>query len=215
MGDEAHTFRKHEFAPSEFPLYELRADEHGPAIHLGLDQAGHRPPIQVFKESCIVIFSRLEGLQSLEKSLNLGLDLTNDLRALRRLIRLSLAVGELFGLLFLLVVFVRPAAILGLLTTHADVVDLSLRYAFWLIPVLVLGSLAYIYDGLFLGLTEGRTLRNSMLVSTLVVFLPAALLALRLGDNHLLWAAMVLFMAARTATLGLIYPGLLRNYAEQ
>ena len=70
------------------------------------------------------------------------------------------------------------------------------------IPVLLFGSVAYIYDGLFLGLTEGRALRNSMLFSAAMVFLPIAWLAVRFEDNHLLWLAMVLFMVARAATLG-------------
>jgi MATE family multidrug resistance protein len=39
------------------------------------------------------------------------------------------------------------------------------------------------------------------------------LVALWFGDNHLLWVAMVLFMVARAATLGWVYPGLLRKYA--
>ena len=68
-------------------------------------------------------------------------------------------------------------------------------------PTLLFGSLAYMYDGLFLGLTEGRRLRNAMLVSTLVIFLPVAIAALVRLDNHLLWASMAIFMAARTATL--------------
>ena len=76
-------------------------------------------------------------------------------------------------------------------------------YFWWLVPVLLLGSLAYMYDGLFLGLTEGRTLRNSMLLSSVVVFLPLAVIAARLANNHLLWTAMMLFMLARTGTLWL------------
>ncbi|MDH3593014.1 MAG: MATE family efflux transporter, partial [Planctomycetota bacterium] len=64
-------------------------------------------------------------------------------------------------------------------------------------------SAAYMYDGFFLGLTDGRTLRRSMAFSLLVVFLPLAWFAVRQGSNAWLWGAMVAFMASRTVTLGI------------
>jgi len=105
--------------------------------------------------------------------------------------------------LFLALLFLAERPVLAMLTSHEDLITASIRFAPWLVPVLLLGSLAYMYDGLFLGLTEGRTLRNSMLLCTLGVFLPVAVAAIRLGDNDLLWASMALFMGARTATLWL------------
>jgi Na+-driven multidrug efflux pump len=40
-----------------------------------------------------------------------------------------------------------------------------------------------------------------MILSTFVVFLPVAWAAVRVENNDLLWAAMALFMLARTITL--------------
>ena len=125
-----------------------------------------------------------------------------DRPTLRRLFRLSLATGLIFAGVVLVAVLVRPELSFGLLTSHDDVVRHALEHSLWLVPVLAFGSMAYMFDGLFLGLTAGRTLRNSMLWSTLVVFLPLAWFALRSGSNHLLWSAMAVFMLARTATLG-------------
>jgi MATE family multidrug resistance protein len=127
---------------------------------------------------------------------------SRDKFSLRRLFRLSLLVGEGFAILYLAALFIRPRPMLGLFTSHEDVVDLAMTWIPWLIPVLLAGALAYMYDGLYLGMTEGRRLRNSMLFSTLGVFLPVAALALYLDSAHLLWAGLLAFMAARTATLG-------------
>ncbi len=127
---------------------------------------------------------------------------SGDRDALRRLFRLSLVAGEAFALLMLAAYFVRPRSVYALLTSHDEIIALAASYGPWLVPTLIFGSLAYMYDGLFLGLTEGSTLRNSMLFCTLVVFLPPALLALHLGSNHLLWASMAAFMLARAVTLG-------------
>ena len=80
--------------------------------------------------------------------------------------------------------------------------------------MLLVGALAFMYDGLFLGLTEGRLLRNSMLISTGLGFLPLALLALYLENNHLLWGALALFMAVRTLTLRLAERTLMQSFAR-
>jgi MATE family multidrug resistance protein len=126
---------------------------------------------------------------------------TGDRVALRRLQGLALRSGVAFVLPFCALALMRPAAPIRLLTSHPQTVETALRYLPWLAPVLFFGSLAYIYDGLFLGLTAGRALRNAMLLSTFGVFLPLAALALHLENNHLLWASMAAFMMARTATL--------------
>ena len=124
-----------------------------------------------------------------------------DRRALVRLRRMALTTGFAASLPFVAVLLLLPNPLIGLLTSHTETAALAVRYAPWLIPVLLLGSLAYIYDGYFLGLTQGRVLRNSMLVSFVVAFLPLAATALHAHSNHLLWAAMSAFMLTRTATL--------------
>jgi len=120
---------------------------------------------------------------------------------LRALFRLSLQVGAGCAVLVLVVFFAGSRFFLGVLTSHDDLVAAGLRYAPWLIPTLVFGGLAYMYDGLFLGLTEGRRLRNAMALSMLGVFLPLCVTALYTRDNDVLWGAMSAFMLARVLTL--------------
>jgi len=81
-------------------------------------------------------------------------------------------------------------------------VPVAVRFGYWLIPVLLFGSVAYIYDGFFPGLTKGRALRNSMLFSTILIFGPVAWVAAVRGDNDILWLAMALWMVSRAATWG-------------
>jgi MATE family multidrug resistance protein len=125
-----------------------------------------------------------------------------DAASLRRLLRLSLVVGLGCVAGFALLIAVAPRTLYPLLTSHEGVVAMAGRYGWWLIPVLLFGAAAYIYDGFFLGLTEGRVLRNSMLFSTVFVFAPVAWLAIARADNTILWIAMTLWMAARASTLG-------------
>jgi MATE family multidrug resistance protein len=66
------------------------------------------------------------------------------------------------------------------------------------LPVVAVGS--YLLDGLFIGATRAREMRNAMLVSV-AVMLPIGWLSTALG-NHGLWISFLLFMAVRAATLG-------------
>lgn len=121
-----------------------------------------------------------------------------DRKGLQRLRVMAMTGGVALSLPVIVPMLLFPHALLGILTSHAPTLAETSRYAPWLAPALLFGALAYIYDGLFLGLTRGPALRNAMIFSTLVVFLPISVWALRLRSNHLLWFAMVAFMIART-----------------
>jgi MATE family multidrug resistance protein len=132
-----------------------------------------------------------------------------DREGLGRLLRLAMATGCAFGLLLIAGLMLFPGPIFAALTSHPEIRAAADRYVLWMVPVLVFGAVAYILDGFFLGLTAGRVLRNAMITSTVVFFLPLGLWALRAGDNHLLWAALALYMIGRDLTLGARVPAAL------
>ena len=117
---------------------------------------------------------------------------------------LKLAGGSslVAGLCFAAVFNLFPQ-LFGLLTDHVAVVEQIKQYLWWLFPVLGFGSLAYMLDGYFLGLTAGKILRQSSLIAATTGFAPMAIAAWYWQTNHLLWLALALFMAARSFTLGL------------
>lgn len=69
-----------------------------------------------------------------------------------------------------------------------------------LLPLIAVWS--YVLDGLFIGATRAREMRDAMLLSV-VIALPFAWMARDLG-NHGLWLAFLLFMAVRGVTLGVM-----------
>ena len=109
----------------------------------------------------------------------------------------SLALGLLFAIAFTLF----PAPLFGLLTNHNDILSQIPAYLPWLFPVLGFGSIAYMLDGYFLGLTQGRILRQSALISATVGFMPLAIVAWSFHSSQLLWLAFTCFTAARAMTL--------------
>lgn len=125
----------------------------------------------------------------------------DDREAFGRLVRLARITGLVFAATFLAGFLPLERTWYALLTSHEEVIREATRYGPWLLPVLVSGAVAYVYDGVFLGITAGRTLRNAMLLSLLAVFLPAAIIARWTGSAHGLWLAFTLFTLARAATL--------------
>ena len=105
-----------------------------------------------------------------------------------------------------------PQPLFGLLTNHSAVIKTINNYVIWLLPVLGFGSLAYMLDGYFLGLSEGRILRQSTLIAVSLGFAPVAIAAWHHQNSHLLWLALSLFMAARSITLGFRVPQTYNNY---
>ncbi|MNP65368.1 DNA-damage-inducible protein F [compost metagenome] len=67
-----------------------------------------------------------------------------------------------------------------------------------MLPLVAVWS--YLLDGLFIGATRAREMRNGMLLSVAIA-LPVAYAAKDLG-NHGLWLGFLLFMALRAVTLG-------------
>lgn len=118
----------------------------------------------------------------------------------------SLSLGLLFAIAFIL----TPIPLFSLLTNHAEILAQISSYVVWLLPVLGFGSIAYMLDGYFLGLTEGRILRISVLTATLVGFAPMAVAAWYLRSSHLLWLSLALFMLVRATTLALAVPKTLK-----
>ncbi len=123
-----------------------------------------------------------------------------DESALAALLAKAKRVGLFFASVVLMVVLFVPDLFFGLLTSHEPVVATAVAFRWWLLPILLLGSLAYIYDGYFLGLTAAITLRNAMAIS-FGFFLPLAALAVAWNNAHVLWASLATFMAVRVGLL--------------
>ena len=94
-----------------------------------------------------------------------------------------------------------------------DVQEEARRYLWWMVAAPLLGCAAWMLDGIFIGATRGRDMRNMMLLS-FVIYWAAVLILLPLLGNHGLWAALLISFIARGVTLGSKYPSLERSAAS-
>lgn len=108
----------------------------------------------------------------------------------------SLIVSLGFAVLFLL----GGHLFIDLQTNIASVREAAYPYLPYLAVLPLVAVWSYLLDGLFIGATRAREMRNAMLVSV-VIALPVAVVMRGFG-NHGLWLAFLLFMALRAVTLG-------------
>jgi MATE family multidrug resistance protein len=94
--------------------------------------------------------------------------------------------------------------ILWLLTNNTAVIDQTAPYLFWIALIPLVTFSAFLWDGIFIGATASAGMRNSMLISTLLVFIPVCFISRPFLHNHGLWLALILFMVSRGVTQTLI-----------
>ena len=102
---------------------------------------------------------------------------------------------------FTLVYLLGGNLIFRALTNNPEVIANARPYFFWVVMVPMVSYTAFLWDGIYIGATAGKEMRNAMLISTLVVFFPAYFLASKFIGNHGLWFAFILFMLARGITM--------------
>ncbi len=116
--------------------------------------------------------------------------------ALEHAVRLSLKWSFYIAVGFAAAYWLGGPLLVRTLTDLPEVRATALDYLPWLVLSPLVSVWSFLYDGVYVGATRAREMRDIMLVSTVVVFLPAWYLLQGLG-NHGLWLAFVLFMASR------------------
>lgn len=125
-------------------------------------------------------------------------------KALQRVIRLLFIWGLGISIFFTLIYLMAANPIINLLTDIQEVKENSQEYIAWVIIVPLISFAAFLWDGIYIGATAGKAMRNSMLIATALIFFPAYLILFNLLGNHGLWLAFILFMAARGITMSLM-----------
>ncbi len=124
----------------------------------------------------------------------------------RRAVRLCLVWSAAIAVLFSIIFAAGGRQLIDMLTGQGDLRELAAAYLPWMIVSPLVSCWSFLFDGVFVGATWAREMRNTMAFSAFIVFVPAYYLtqALELG-NHGLWLAFVVFMASRAITMTRVY----------
>lgn len=143
----------------------------------------------------------LDGLAHAVEALGGQATGARDRSALRRVLIVCTGWSVMLSLAFVGVFSVTGELIVNLLTDIESVRSTAVVYLPWMAWMPLVAVWGYLLDGLFIGATRARAMRNAMLVSVSLVYMPLAWL-LRDSGNHALWLAFHLFMLSRGLTLG-------------
>lgn len=123
----------------------------------------------------------------------------------QKAVKLLLYWGAGLALVFTLVYLAGVNPILNLLTSQSKVIEAAQPFLFWiiLVPGASIGS--FVWDGIYIGATASKPMRNSLLISTFLIFAPAYYFLNPLWQNHALWMGILLFMFSRGIILGILY----------
>lgn len=102
-----------------------------------------------------------------------------------------------------------PHPIYSLLTDVDTVVEAAMDYRWWCAVVPVVGMAAFVWDGVFVGLTRTRGMLLAVVLAAATFFalfftLPAS------WGNHRLWTAFIAFLSMRSLVQTVLYVGLRR-----
>ena len=129
--------------------------------------------------------------------------------AFRQTVTHSFAWGSFCTALFTLLYIVAGSNILQLLTDQQTVISAAadyLRWA-WLVPVCSIG--AFVWDGVFIGITASRQMLCSSFLAA-VVFFSIFFFCEDSFHNHALWLAFVAYMFTRGAVQTFLYKRILK-----
>ena len=122
----------------------------------------------------------------------------------------AIGIAALASLLYA----VGGGAIIDAVTTNADVRETARLYLPWAAAAPIMGVACFQLDGIFIGATRTREMRNMALLSLAIFLVAWAMLTPGFG-NHGLWAALMVLFAARAVTLAAYLPRLLRGAFPQ
>ena len=96
-------------------------------------------------------------------------------------------------------------ALIDLMTTAPNVRLVAREYLPWLVAAPIIGVWAWMLDGIFIGATLTREMRQTMLVAALAYGV-AVLVLVPIWGNHGLWAALMVLNITRAIAMGRKWP---------
>jgi MATE family multidrug resistance protein len=112
--------------------------------------------------------------------------------------------GGWMVVLFTAVYVLAGNNIIRLLTNVPEVIDTASGYAFWTWVMPLAGVAAFVWDGIFIGITASRQMLLSSIIAT-VMFFSAYYLLFPSLTNHALWLAFILFLLGRGISQTLLF----------
>ena len=124
---------------------------------------------------------------------------------LQKVIRLLLIWGFSISIPFSILYALFPTEFVKIISDNTEILTEIKPYYIYMIIIPLITFAAFIWDGIYIGATASKAIRNTMIISSIFVFIPSWYILMPRFGNHGLWIAFLFFMIARGAAMSLMY----------
>ena len=124
----------------------------------------------------------------------------NDINLFKKIVKNSFILSSITGLIISIIYFLINKFAIQLMSNIEVIKSLSSSYAVWLIIMPLISSFCYQFDGIFIGASQTKELRNAMVFSVFSYVVISLILADLLGNTGI-WISLCLFMILRALSL--------------
>lgn len=128
-----------------------------------------------------------------------------DTALLKQSVSASVYLAAASAVVFSLFFWVLGEPIITLLVAEDTARQVAIAWLPWVIAAPLFGIWSFLLDGIFIGATETKSMRDSMLISLATFMLCAAVLVPYMG-NQGIWVSYFVLLIVRALTLGLRWP---------
>ena len=123
-----------------------------------------------------------------------------DLNLFKNIVKNSFILSSISGLIISIIFFFTYNLVINLMSDIIEIRELSSSYAVWLIILPVISSFCYQFDGIFIGASQTKELRNAMIFSVFS-YLLISILLIKFLFNTGIWISLCIFMVLRAVSL--------------
>ena len=115
-------------------------------------------------------------------------------------IKNSFILSASTGLFISLIYLVGKDNFISIMTDLPDIKNLSFSYSYWVVIIPFISCFCFQFDGIFIGASQTKELRDAMIISVIIYLLAAFYLLNNFGNTGL-WISLCIFFMARALTL--------------
>jgi len=123
-----------------------------------------------------------------------------DLNLFKNIVKNSFILSSISGLIISIIYFFSHEHVINLMSDLEEIRKLSSSYVIWLIILPLISSFCYQFDGIFIGASQTKELRNAMIFSVLS-YLIISIVLTKLLLNNGIWISLCIFMILRALSL--------------
>lgn len=125
----------------------------------------------------------------------------NDSDSLHSVVRLLFKWGMYISVPFAILYALFPTAFVKIISDNAEIISEIRPYYVYMALIPIITFAAFLWDGIYIGATASKAIRNTMIISAILVFLPMWYFLMPIYGNHGLWIAFLGFMVARGVSM--------------